>query len=868
MWPLTGRAAEFEFTDSVVRGVTGVRGVVLAGPAGVGKTRLAREVLASAARRGSAVRWASATSTARVLPFGAFAELLGATAGDAGRVLVHATEVLLADAGRAGVVIGVDDAHLLDELSALLVHRLVLHTTAVVVLTVTSGAPAPDVVTSLWKDGHLHRLDLSPLREPETGALLEAALGGPVDSVGAGRFWTLTRGNVLYLRHLVDGELDAGRLHMVDGVWRWSGIPVMSAPLAELVRSRMGRLAPPVLDVVDLLALGEPLGVPLLAGMTTAESVELAESRELVTVRQDGRRLQARLAHPLYRELRRTDMGLLRARRLRGRLASALAATGGRRRDDTLRRAVLSLESDLEPDPELLTEAAGRAAHLLDMALTERLARRALAAGAGFDARALLAFALAWLSRGAEAEAEFAALAWLARTDEQRTRMAIQRVGNLLGTLRRPAEALSVLNGIEAAVRGAEARQVLAGIRAAFEALLGEAHQAVERATEVLAGETPPDHAVVIATYGLVIGLGVLGRIDQARPAMARGHAAAARSAAAAALEFGLADFAGLGLRLAGYLPQAHRDALDHHRSRPDTANPQELYGIVLLGYAELGCGRPRTAARWLRQARAGLVRPDTFAVEVRCLLALTQALALAGEAEEAGAALAELDREWHPALGYLEAELGLARAWVAAAEGAVSEAVVLARAAAALAERRGHAAHEVVALQVAARLGDTSVAGRLAWLSTQVDGPRAATAAAHAAALAAGDGEALRASSVRLAELGDLLAAADAAAQAAVAHHVAGRRGSFLAAAARARRLADECEGARTPALLAAARPLPLTNREREVVTLAAGGLSNRAIAERLVMSVRTVEGHLYRAGVKLDAAGRTELARRLAET
>ncbi|MFZ0873926.1 MAG: helix-turn-helix transcriptional regulator [Pseudonocardiaceae bacterium] len=45
-------------------------------------------------------------------------------------------------------------------------------------------------------------------------------------------------------------------------------------------------------------------------------------------------------------------------------------------------------------------------------------------------------------------------------------------------------------------------------------------------------------------------------------------------------------------------------------------------------------------------------------------------------------------------------------------------------------------------------------------------------------------------------------------------------------------------------------------------MVALAAGGLSNRQIADRLIVSVRTVEGHLYRACGKLGATDRTELA------
>ena len=106
------------------------------------------------------------------------------------------------------------------------------------------------------------------------------------------------------------------------------------------------------------------------------------------------------------------------------------------------------------------------------------------------------------------------------------------------------------------------------------------------------------------------------------------------------------------------------------------------------------------------------------------------------------------------------------------------------------------------------------------------------------------------------------MLAAADAAAQATSAYARQGRNGAAQSAAARAQRLAEACEGARTPALRAAGKPLPLTEREREIVALAAIGLANRAIADRLMVSVRTVEGHLYRASAKLGTTDRTEFA------
>jgi DNA-binding CsgD family transcriptional regulator len=73
-------------------------------------------------------------------------------------------------------------------------------------------------------------------------------------------------------------------------------------------------------------------------------------------------------------------------------------------------------------------------------------------------------------------------------------------------------------------------------------------------------------------------------------------------------------------------------------------------------------------------------------------------------------------------------------------------------------------------------------------------------------------------------------------------------KQGSVLGCSTRANALADQCGGARTPALRQASKTLPLTEREAEIVMLIGEGLSNRAVAERLTLSVRTVESHIYR--------------------
>jgi DNA-binding NarL/FixJ family response regulator len=87
-----------------------------------------------------------------------------------------------------------------------------------------------------------------------------------------------------------------------------------------------------------------------------------------------------------------------------------------------------------------------------------------------------------------------------------------------------------------------------------------------------------------------------------------------------------------------------------------------------------------------------------------------------------------------------------------------------------------------------------------------------------------------------------------------------AGYRRRATAAEALARQLSEECEGL-APPLADSPGGVQLTAREREIAALAALGLSNREIAARLVVSLRTVENHLSRAFVKLGVTSRREL-------
>jgi ATP/maltotriose-dependent transcriptional regulator MalT len=244
------------------------------------------------------------------------------------------------------------------------------------------------------------------------------------------------------------------------------------------------------------------------------------------------------------------------------------------------------------------------------------------------------------------------------------------------------------------------------------------------------------------------------------------------------------------------------------------------------------------------------------------CLGCLAEAMALLGDLDAAQAALQEADAVTPEPCFVANREVG--RIWVAACDGAVRAARETALEMAARAQAHGSSAVEAFALHEAVRLGlARDVADRLAILAGGiVDGRLVPTYAAHAAALVAGRAPALQQVSATFEELGALLLAAETAAEAARAYQREGRSASARAAAERSQLLAKRCEGCRTPGLEHAILPQPLTLREREIAGLAAQGLSSQRIAERLVLSVRTVDNHLHHVYAKLGVSSRTELA------
>lgn len=857
--PLTGRDAELRSIRRTLAGGGSHSGVVIAGPAGVGKTRLAREALAGAAATGDRTNWIVGTESARPLPLGAFTALLTDATADPMPNIRRLVGSFVARQQRGRVVVGVDDAHLLDGFSAHVVHQLAQTPGVRLVVTVRKGGDEPDAITALWKEDLLARLDLEPLPVDASRRLVEAVVAGPVDAHSAARLWRLTGGNPLFLRQLVKDQVSAGRMRRVAGLWLWDGDVAVSEDLRDMVGRQLRRLTPGVAQVVDTLSQSEPLAVEVLCDLVERADLAAAEQLHLVTVERVGGRRQVRLAHPLYGELRRATAGEMYLSGIRGRVARRLRDDDDPDMQATVRRALLTLESDDDPDPELYLTAARFAMMLLDPNSADRFAAAAAACGVP-EAAPMRAMTLVLLGRAQQAEEVLSELSCQPGTD--RHRWGTVRAANLLWMLGRTATAAAILDGLAASPETPAEHAERLAVQACVDVVSARCREADEKARAALASGLLSDFHAMMAAIALVMALGALGAVDDLTPLAEQALKRATTAFESSPMRFWFGGVYARACRLTGRIDECLRSArwlADSVRDVPGLAYANLAF---VQGHADLVRGDLRSAAALLHDSRAGVQRYGvTTGLRQASGFGLAEANAKLGRPAAAEEALAEARDSLPPDYLFMDTALALASGWTLAAQGRLPEAVATVAQGAREARERDQPTHELACLQAAAQWGDGSVADHARRLADSLSLPLAHTVAGHAEALRAGDGEGLLTAAAGYREIGDAAAAADAAAQAAALFTAAklGQRARY--AAAMARELAEACGGLRTPAQNSVSG-LPLSGRQREVIDLVLAGLSNREIAERLVMSVRTVEGHLYRACQRAGVNTRDELA------
>ncbi|MFE9021197.1 LuxR C-terminal-related transcriptional regulator [Streptomyces sp. NPDC007808] len=323
-WPFTGREDELRLLRASF--TAGRHGIVLTGPAGRGKTRLVTEAV-----RGTDCAKVTGTPEARHIRFAAFAHLVPET------VSLH--EALQQLSGVRLLV--VDDAHLLDDASAALVHQLAVHGRTRLLVVSTDGGPIPAAVSRLWTGELLPRLALEPLPREETARLLTDGAGIDLEPLTVNRLHLLCQGDLRLLRDLVAAVRERGLLTRVPATpwdpdpdsaeWAWRGPLPITAAVREHTAHVLDRRHPAERAVLERLALAEPLPLgpdELDPDGAERDALEHLEADGLVRVDDRG---AVRLAHPLHGPVLRDAVGRLRARRLSrtpDRCALALDAEG------------------------------------------------------------------------------------------------------------------------------------------------------------------------------------------------------------------------------------------------------------------------------------------------------------------------------------------------------------------------------------------------------------------------------------------------------------------------------------------------------------------------------------------------------------
>jgi ATP/maltotriose-dependent transcriptional regulator MalT len=579
----------------------------------------------------------------------------------------------------------------------------------------------------------------------------------------------------------------------------------------------------------------------------------------LIRIDRDGPNLNARISHPLYGDVVRRQIGTASARMLRGQIVTVLDRHKPTSAAGRIRLAQLYLDSDQSADTGLLVAAAKDAVSLANAPLGERLARTAFERGRGVRAGHLLSRALLWQGRPAEADEILAQFNPDDLDEGQLVLWGIPRASIVFWSLGDVARADQVMQLLRHRVTNPILRPMVDAADAAFAIFENKLSDGVAMAEAVLANPGAPRQAVETAAFAAGLAMPLAGRGGDFTAIAERCFDAQQSTDGLIRMMAHYGEV--LALVYTGELDEAERHAVAYGEFSSSGEFLGWAVAKMMTGLVATYRGRFDDAIPTIEQALAALNAENSLPWRLPGRLLLAHAYAGSGRPDEADRVLAEAAEHSGPSVALFDPQVSIVKAWIAAARGSARRAVELSRAAADAAHRSGQFAVEAEALHAAVRFGDRKLTHRLQSLAAVVDGSLPQLYARHAAALAESDADAMDTVSVDFEQAGLLLSAADAAAQAAGMHEQRHARRREIESVTRAMRLATLCGGASSPAIRAAARPLPVTARELEVAELVAAGSQNREIAERLSVSVRTVEGHVYRACLKLGVSDRDGL-------
>jgi DNA-binding CsgD family transcriptional regulator len=863
---IDGRRTEFDRATDVLQAG---KGVLLIGPAGVGKSHLADQLAGWATAFGYWVVRIRATAGSAELPLGAFMNQLAPTEQLFTPMYAEIRDRMRARAEGRPILLSIDDVDLLDDTSAVLVHQMASFGDAQVLATLRSGHLPPSEMNDLSQRGEIERLALDPLDRAKSATVADAVLGRPLDARSHDRLWELAQGNALFIRELVIAATEAGHVAETPDGAAITDLPLDAPRLVDTVKARLGHLDPVLHRALVHLAFAEPCGPAELASVADADTLAALELHGLVAVSTDQNRLAIRLHHPLFGEVLRAGTPLLQRRAVLGALARDLQATGARRRADVVKLARLAVDGGVDIDADVLIRAAGIAVSI-DRVLCERIARKAFDStdrfAAGWDlANCLCAIGdlgaarehlINWRSRAVTPRHHLNVVLVQAQLDYWVARDEAAAIGSIDRTLAeyraQPVD--------DAASRAID--ELLVN-RALLEVASGRSREAWATAQPLL--DRAPDQTLVRAALAASHALLMMGRAEEAVDLLHRVAASLAEMGPDVAMmgDRILVQTRSLAYAFLGRIDEAQSDMV---RAREiAVGDSQVALSYLLSAVFEVFRGRP-VAARAAVDSAVTVSVGNTVGTAERWLHAVSSLVdSTGGDLGPGGSTLAAFDADDHPAQMFDFYTL-VARSRLSVAAGFPEDARRHAREGAATMRAINDVSSEVFCLYELVRLDRAEdVVARFEEVATWAQGELIAAMAAHARALVDNDAALLAAVAARFVTMSLHLYASEAAAQAAASAQRAGDQ----RLAARLMQLAAEqraqCEQAVSSVPVVEVGPVSLTRREREIALLAAQGLASREIGERLYISRRTAENHLAKVYDKYGIRTRAELSRLL---
>lgn len=826
------------------------RAWVIEGAPGIGSSTFARAVCEALRGRGYEVLNAPAMRELAEVPLGAMMPLLASERGDDDAAAARLQRLLGRLAHRdAQTVLFVDGAGWLDELSAAAVSQIVRAYGARCILTSRRGQPLQAPLLQLEDDGLLGRIGVDPLDQAATATLAELALGEPIAPESLIGLVERCGGHPLFLRMLLEVSMRDGYLHDTS-TGAVLGTPAPPARITELVMGWSRDVPADARDTLHLLAVAGSLPRTGL----NAVAVDRLRALALVTLTDTA----AVLAFPLVGEIIVEHLDPDERDAIRLRAAEILAGSP----DDADHWARIGILAHSSHPPA--TSEVARAAHWATLlgrhATGVELAERAdeIARHRNepqpLEALVLRGESLWLLGRRDEADAVFDS-ALSAQTDDAGIALAASRASAHWAIRHHDFErGIRIESEALAAICDPSARDFLLASTATWRILMGTEYPQAPVAGR-LAGLEFTEPVIDPIFVGTLAGI-LAGDIPRARAAIAEGRPTVMAMQplmrnAAELMDFGDAILDAMD----GQVDQARRTIAARATVRVGEAAGTWSFGGALL---EFHAGAMDAAGRHAESAVDQLAWRDLLALRGTAIALRASVAAWLGDAAAAAALLRELDAASRRIV-LADLQAAQAESWIAFRTGAEAPTASIERAVSAAAGT-GHDGWLAFAAHGAIRMGRAE--GVLEVLRAADPQPNAASfglIVAHGEALVRRDAPGLVQAAEALEAAGLRGAAHDAARQ---AIEVSGPRASNEVT-----RRARVLWGRVTEQLSPPPRSTrsrggeALSSREWSIASAAAARERNREIADRLGLSLRTVENHLASVYRKLGVRGRDEL-------